>query len=147
MTTNEVNSLRSRAKAANTWYNACPATIPSAPLVFVESGPCSIGNNQSVNSPAAPGMLVVNTGTLSMSGTSFFYGLMYMVNSTNLSGNVVSLSGDSQVVGAIVIDGPGGMSAGSSKVNIKYNANVFNLVTTTQTINVIANSWRELNGH
>ena len=146
MTANEVNSLRNRAKAANQWYNSCPSTIPTAPLVFVENGPCSIGGNTQVNSLANPGMLVINNGTLSMGGTSTFYGLIYAVNSSNSSGMIVSLSGDAHVNGAIVVDGAGGISAGSSKVNVKYNANVFNLVTTTQTINVIANSWRELPG-
>jgi hypothetical protein len=29
---------------------------------------------------------------------------------------------------------------------VSYDANVFNLVTSTRTINVIANSWRELPG-
>jgi hypothetical protein len=59
----------------------------------------------------------------------------------------VSLIGDTTVVGATVVDGPGGILAGSSKVNLVYDANVFNLVTTTRTINVIANSWRELPGN
>jgi hypothetical protein len=147
MATNEVNSLRNRAKAANTWYSSCPTTVPSAPLVFVENGPCSIGSNTQVNAPNNPGMLVVNNGTLSMNGTSAFFGLMYMVNSGDLTGNVVTLGGDAQIVGAVVVDGAGGIFAGSSKVNVQYDPNVFNLVTTTQAINVIANSWRELNGH
>jgi hypothetical protein len=91
-------------------------------------------------------MLVIADGTLSLGGTTTFYGLIYAVNSSNSAGNVVSLSGNAQVFGAIVVDGDGGISAGSSKVNVKYDANAFNTVTTVQTINVIANSWRELNG-
>jgi hypothetical protein len=147
MLPSEIDALRNRAKAANTWYGSCPGTLPSAPLVFIETGGCSYSSNSVYNSAASPGMLVINTGTLSLAGTSNFYGLIYAVNSTNNTGNVVFLGGDAQVAGSIVVDGAGGLSAGSSKVNVIYDANVFNLVTTTQTINVIANSWRELNGH
>lgn len=145
MATSEVNSLRNRAKANNTWYQNCPSTLPSAQLVFIENGNCSYSSNTNYNA-TSPGMLVIYTGTLTLGGTSSFNGLIYMVNSTNLSGMVVTLTGDTQVVGATVVDGPGGISAGSSKVNLIYDANVFNLVTTTSTINVIANSWRELGG-
>ena len=141
----EVDSLRNRAKAAGTWFNICPGTLPSAPLVFVETGGCSYTGNAQYNTPAAPGMLVLNSGTLNFGGTTSFYGLIYAVNSGGATGNVVSLGGNAQVVGAIVVDGSGGVSAGSSKLNVLADPNVFNLVTTTQTINVIANSWRELN--
>lgn len=147
MNTNEVNSLRNRAKAANQWYSSCPTTLPSAPLVFIETGGCSYSSGAQINSLSNPGMLVINSGTLSIAGTVTFYGLIYMPNAGGSTSNIVMLGGDAQVVGAIVVDGNGGISAGSSKVNIKYDPNVFNLVTTTQTINVIANSWRELPGH
>ena len=146
MQTHEVNALRSRAKAMGTWYSTCPATLPSAQLVFIESGDCSYGTATQYNSPASPGMLVVYDGTLTLAGTTSFYGLIYMPNADDSAGPVVSLAGDAQVVGAILVDGKGGIVAGSSKVNLVYDANAFNLVTTTQTINVIANSWRELNG-
>jgi hypothetical protein len=143
----DVNSLRTRAKAAGTWYSGCPSTIPSAPLVFIESGSCSDTSDTQFNSPSNPGLLVLNEGTLFLAGTTTFYGLIYAVNAGGLTGNVVVLGGDTQVIGAIVVDGAGGMVAGSSKVNIVADPNVFNLVTTTMTITVIANSWRELDGH
>ena len=147
MATSEIDSLRNRAKAMNTWYASCPGTLPSATLVFIETGNCSYSGNTTLNSAADPGMLVIYNGTLSFGGTTNFYGLIYAPNAGNLTGNVVTLGGNAQVVGAIVVDGLGGISAGSSKLNLLYDANVFNLVTTTTTINVIANSWRELNGH
>jgi hypothetical protein len=142
---NEINSLRNRAKAANTWFNTCPGTLPSARVVFVESGGCSYADNSQYNSAASPGMLVLYNATLSLAGTTNFYGLIYAVNNGSSNGNMVALGGNAQVTGSIVVDKQGGMSAGSSKLNVLYDSNVFNLVTTTQTINVIANSWRELN--
>jgi hypothetical protein len=146
MKTTEVDSLRNRAKATNTYYNTCPAIIPTAQLVFVENGPCSMGTGANVNSKANPGMLVINNGTLFMDGTAAFYGLIYAVNASGLTGNVVTVTGNALVSGAIVVDGQGGIAIGGSALNLMYDENVFNLVTTTQSINVIANSWRELNG-
>jgi hypothetical protein len=147
MGTSEIDALRNRAKAAGTWYGSCPSSLPSAPLVFVETGGCGYTGNANVNTAANPGMLVVYSGTITFGGTTNFYGLVYAVNSTSLTGDVVSLGGNAQVTGSVVVDSAGGVLAGSSKLNVLYDANVFNLATTTQTINVIANSWRELNGH
>lgn len=145
METNEINSLRNRAKAANTWYSTCPGSIPAGTIVFIETGNCAYSGNSQMNSPANAGMLVLYSGTLTLTGTVSFYGLIYAPNANGLTGNVVSLGGNAQVYGAIVVDKQGGISAGSSKLNVIYDSNMFNFVTTTQTINVIANSWRELN--
>jgi len=146
MLSSEIDSLRNRAKASNTWYDSCPSPIPSAQLVFVENGSCSISSGSNVNSQANPGLLVIHKGTLTITGGSRFYGLIYAANSDNQTGNLVTVSGDSSVGGAIVVDGPGGVSITGSGLVLTYDSNVFNLVTTTRTINVIANSWRELPG-
>ena len=147
MTTNEIDLLRNRAKAASTYYSSCPATIPSAQLVFVENGPCQITGGAAINSPSAPGMLVVHKGTLQIQGSSSFYGLIYMVNADDQTGNIATVTGGATVSGALVVDGPGGIAIDGNGLVLQYDSNVFNLVTTTQAINVIANSWRELNGH
>lgn len=146
MMSSEIDSLRNRAKASGTWYNNCPSPIPSAVLVFVENGPCSISSGSNVNSSANPGLLVIHKGTLAITGGGRFYGLIYGANADNQTGNIVTVSGDSSVGGAIVVDGPGGVSITGSGLVLTYDSNVFNLVTTTRTINVIANSWRELPG-
>jgi hypothetical protein len=146
MQAEEIMSLRNRAKASNQWYQNCPATIPSAQLVFVENGPCSISSSQVINSKQSPGLLVINQGTLTMNGGGAFFGLIYAVNSNDSTGNVVTITGGATVSGAIVVDGPGGIAINGNGMVVTYDSNVFNLVTTTQTINVIANSWRELPG-
>ena len=143
----DVASLRNRAKASGTWYSTCPGSIPSAPLVFIESGNCSYSTSTQYNSASNPGLLVLYNGTLNLAGGTIFYGLVYGVNAQDSSANIVTLDGESQVYGALVVDGAGGISVGGSNLSLVWDPNVFNLVTTTQTINVIANSWRELNGH
>jgi len=75
-----------------------------------------------------------------------FYGIVYCVNAGNLTGDVISLGGTSMIKGAAVVDGPGGISAGSSAVNLVWDPNVFNVVQTTASVAILANSWRELNG-
>jgi hypothetical protein len=147
MSPSQVDMLRNRAKAANSWYNSCPSTIPSAPLVFVENGPCQITTGSYVNSPAAPGMLVIHKGSLQMQGSSSFFGLIYAVNADSSADTLVTITGGATVTGAIVVDGPGGLAIDGNGMVLQYDSNAFNLVTTTQVINVIANSWRELNGH
>lgn len=146
MTSSEIDLLRNRAKASNTYYSTCPANIPSAQLVFVESGACQINTGQTVNSQAAPGLLVIFDGTLVIQGSASFYGLIYGVNANDATGNIVTVTGGATVGGAIVVDGPGGVAIDGNGLVLQYDSNVFNLITTTQTINVIANSWRELNG-
>ncbi|HEX8054192.1 MAG TPA: hypothetical protein VF517_14465 [Thermoleophilaceae bacterium] len=147
MSPNEIDLLRNRAKAANTWFSTCPSTVPTAPLVFVEDGSCQINSGSWVNSPAAPGMLVMYRGDLIIQGSAGFYGLIYAVNADNRADNLVTVTGGAYVSGAIVVDGRGGLAIDGNGLVLQYDSNAFNLVTTTQTINVIANSWRELNGH
>jgi hypothetical protein len=150
MSASDISALRTKAQSAGTWYLNCPAGIPSAPLVFIENGPCSIGGNTQLNSAASPGLLIVNSGTLSLGGTATFFGLIYCVNSTpapnGLTGDVVSIGGNAQVQGAVVVDGSGGVAAGSSKTNIVYDPNAFNIINTNSSVAIVANSWRELNG-
>jgi hypothetical protein len=142
MSSSEVAALRARAQSAGTWYANCPITLPSAPVVFVENGPCSGG----ANSASAPGILLINSGAFSIGGNSVFYGIVYCVNATNLTGDVISLGGTSLIKGAAVVDGPGGISAGSSAVNLVWDPNAFNVVKMTASVAILANSWRELNG-
>jgi hypothetical protein len=147
MTSQEVDSMRTQAQALGTHFTSCPSSLPSARVVFIETGGCSYSGNTNVNSQANPGMLIINSGGISFGGTTNFYGIVYAVNSGGSSAmNLVSLGGNSQVMGAVVVDGAGGVSAGSSKMNIVYDPNVFNVVSSLGSAQVIANTWRELNG-
>jgi hypothetical protein len=142
MSSSEVAALRARAKAAGTWYSTCPATLPSAQVVFVETGPCQGG----ANAPTSPGILVINDGTFSIGGNDIFYGIVYCVNTSNSAGDVISIGGTAEIHGAAVVDGAGGISAGSSAVNLVWDPNVFSVVEATASVAILANSWRELNG-
>ena len=131
-------ALERQAKSANTWYENCPpsganlSSVGGAP-VYVKgaSGPCavSLGGSTVTNSSSTPGALIIENGTLTMSGTATFYGLVYAVNKQGAAGNaqstssaVVQLNGNSTIQGIIVVDGLGGIFLGSAKTNLIYDA-------------------------
>jgi Tfp pilus assembly protein PilX len=148
MSASDVSALRTKAKAAGTWFASCPANLPSATLVFIESGNCSYTGSSTVNSSAVPGLLVVYSGGISLGGSTTYYGVVYCVNSGgSTSPNLVDIGGNAQIIGAVVVDGAAGVTAGSSKMNIIYDANAFNSISLNSSVNIVANTWRELNGH
>jgi Tfp pilus assembly protein PilX len=142
MSGEDIDKLRIRAIAEDTYHASCPAN-PSGEIVFVETGNCSYSGGTG-NSAASPGMLIINNGTLSLGGNYEFYGLVYAHNAQGSTGNVVTLSGTSLIYGAVAVDGFGGVSAGSSKLNIVFDSNVFGLVKGYGTGELTPGSWREL---
>jgi hypothetical protein len=67
-------------------------------------------------------------------------------NGGSSAANLVEIHGNAQVIGAVVVDGNGGVTAGSSKMNIIYDGNAFSVISLNSSVNIVANSWRELNG-
>lgn len=131
-------------QSPSTYYPAgtCPPTL-SGPAVYVEDlSLCSYP--QDANSASAPGHLYVAKGTLSLGGNSRFYGLVYMGNGQGSSDAVVRISGNAQIVGAVAIDGLGGMQVGSSKQNFVYDGSVFEGFKGVATVAPAPNTWREL---
>src|SRR6202008_1617290 len=75
-----------------------------------------------------PGLVVLVSGQLELNGTVKLYGLVYHTNPTNSSAtDLGKVHGNSQLVGGVIVDGAGGVEAGSSgKLNIKFDPNSFN---------------------
>jgi Tfp pilus assembly protein PilX len=148
LTEDAVERFRSRAIASGTYYaNGCPAN-PSGQVVFVERGDCSYTSSAGpcCNSIANPGLLIIVNGTLSMTGNSTFYGIVYMRNAQGSSANVVTLGGTAAIQGAVAIDGDGKLSAGSSKMNVVYDERMYTVMRSFGTAGIIQNTWRELKG-
>jgi Tfp pilus assembly protein PilX len=138
--------LKARAIADGTYYATCPASLPAtADVVWIENAgvsTCSfVGNG---TSQAA--MLIVNTGTIEFSGNNDFKGVVYAVNSSSLTGNVVTVHGNGQVRGGILVDGPGVVDVGSSKSNLVFDDTAYNAVKSYGTAGIIQNTWREIRG-
>jgi hypothetical protein len=144
-----LEQLRTRAKAEGNYYDGCaPSLAGDEPgeLVFMENATaCEYNANTVYNSVQKPGYVVIARGTIgAINGTAEFHGIIYHANLDNLAGNVIHLTGNVSVFGSIVIDGPGGLSAGSSKVNLVYDPNVINGFKAFGTAGIVQNTFREI---
>lgn len=140
-------SLRKEAEAEGT-YDApgqCPKGLPVGKLVYVE-GPCKIegGKNEVANSLASPGFLIIVNGTLTMGGSSKFYGVIYGLDQQGSNNYVVRLEGSAEVNGAIIVDGSGGVSLSSSGTNLVYNPTAIEGLKTSAGAAATRNSFRIL---
>ena len=141
---NAVDDFRRRAKALGTYYaSGCPTSMTGA-VVFVESGTCSYTTG-TFNSAAAPGVFVINNGTLNLAGNVTYFGAIYAANAQNSTGDVITLGGTATIQGSIAVEGLGGVNAGSSKLNIVYDpAATANLFGYGSSAGVSQNTFREL---
>jgi type II secretory pathway pseudopilin PulG len=144
-----LDQLRDRAKAEGNYYTGCaPALEGDQPgeLVFMENATgCNYNANNVYNTPSKPGYVVIARGAMGdINGTATFYGILYHANLDNAAGDLITLGGNVSVYGSIVIDGPGGLSAGSSKVNLVYDPNVFNGFKAFGTAGIVQNTFREI---
>jgi hypothetical protein len=149
LTDEQIDGMRLQAKTAvpSTYYAAgsCPSNL-TGQLVFVEDMTgCSTPKGNG-NSSASPGVLVVAKGALSFTGNGVFYGIIYAANkgTPQLTGAVVKLGGTTAIQGAVVVDGPGGVVAGSSGTNIVFDARAFSLLQALANATMVPNTWRQL---
>jgi hypothetical protein len=146
LTDDQIEGLRLQAKTSipPTYYPAgsCPPSLDGK-LVFVEDL-TGCGGYRGGNSPNNPGVLVFMKGTLSFGGNAVFYGIVYAGNKQNSSGAVVSIGGTAAIQGAVVVDGPGGVVAGSSRTNIVFDPRAFSSLQALANATMVPNTWRQL---
>lgn len=148
--------LKQRAQSLGTYYaTGCPPTLTGA-LIYVENptnANCSYTSNTNWNSPTSAGVIIFGGGQLSIGGTSAFYGLIYNANRQGTApasgpctaahmNPVVNLSGATEIHGAVLVDHCGGVIAGSNKVNISFDANVFANVVSNGIAGNVENTFR-----
>jgi hypothetical protein len=146
LSADRLDTLRTRAIAAATYYaSGCPAN-PSGAIVFIESGNCSYNNSAGpcCNTPTTPGIVVIVNGTLALGGNIEYNGIVYLVNQQNSTEAVLNLSGTSAVAGSVAVDGLGGVLAGSSGRNVTYASSVYNHLQGYGSASIIQNTWREI---
>jgi hypothetical protein len=143
--------LKEYAIANGTYYTGCPSLSQlTGKVVWVEDvSSCSNYNsNATVNSSSSPGVLIIGKGTqpITLNGGLKFHGVIYHLNEDNSCEVLVDLKGTVEIYGRVFIDGCGKMSAGSSKVNITYDAfeDANDPFTSYGTAGIVQNSWREL---
>jgi hypothetical protein len=146
-------ALEDMAKANGTWYENCPAN-PNGDVVYVKnagdclynnSAPAAPGASVCCNTQANPGLFVLERGKVEFSGNIEFWGVVYHANLDNSSAqDLVETSGTSAIRGGVLVDGNGGVYAGSSGDNIVYNAFSFDDIKAVGTAGVVQNTWREI---
>jgi Tfp pilus assembly protein PilX len=143
----ELDYLRQAAIANGTYYSGCP-TSPVGKLVFIESGSCQYNaGNATWNSAAAPGMIVIVSGTLRFTGNPTYYGAIYMYNAQGATcgPGPFDAGGASNIYGAILIDGDGCFEVGSN-TRVIYDANAIQNITYYGNMALVRSSFRELGG-
>jgi hypothetical protein len=144
LTTDQIAGLRLQAQTSTppSYYPAgsCPPNL-TGKLVFVEDL-TGCGGYSGGNSGNNPGVLVFLRGTLSFTGNGVFYGIVYAGNQQNSSGAVVSINGTAAIQGAIVVDGPGGVVAGSSRTNVVFDPRAFSSLQALANATMVPNTWR-----
>jgi hypothetical protein len=115
-------------------------------LVFMEDATgCQWNANNVYNTQAKPGYVVIARGAIGrINGTATFYGILYHANLDNSSADLITLAGNVSIYGSIVVDGAGGLSAGSSKVNLVYDPNAVNGFKAFGTAGIVQNTFREI---
>jgi hypothetical protein len=144
-----LDSLRSAARADGNYFTGCPASLMGdqpGEMVFIEDAGvnCKFNGNNDYNTRAKPGYVVLAKGTIEILGGATFYGVIYHANVDNSSDYLVNLGGNVSIQGSIVIDGAGGLYAGSSKVNLVWDPNVFVNLKAFGTAAIVQNTFREI---
>ena len=144
----DLAGLEELAEANGTHFPGCPAN-PSGTVVVVETGDCVYNNavpGPCCNTAAAPGIFIVKNGTFSLGGNLEFRGIVYALNQQNSSSNVISLQGTAAILGSVMVDGNGGVLAGSSGTNIVFDPRAFDGARSFGTAGIVQNTWREITG-
>jgi hypothetical protein len=155
-----IERFRETAKSSGTYFPTCTPTAPSltGAVVFIESADnCEFngpGNTQ-WNTQEDPGVLIVGSGRIHFKGNAMYNGVIYMINGSDgvgpvLTGDVLTVQGNTCIFGAVVIDGPGGVAVGASNGanrcagNIAYDPDAANNLRAFGTAGIVQNSFREI---
>jgi Tfp pilus assembly protein PilX len=173
MTAAQIQRFKERAITEGTYYAGCPTGAQLiGSVVFVErcdasfahtgaySTPCVVPAAMTancINATNKPGLLIWHCGTLEIGANQTYYGIVYMVNNSDATcsswtaksgacgpATVFTSSGGGGVYGALVADGDSCVAIGSNSLNMAFDANVFNAVTSFGTVGLVQNTWREL---
>ncbi len=155
-TMDDAKLARFKATAASStppgYYTSCPTSL-AGPVVYIDvpaGTHCTLSSSVVWNSPGEPGLVIMPQGRMSLTGGSTFHGVLYFANKENYTGYVLSLGGNAEVIGGVIIDNGGGIevgssgSGGSNGPNVKFSANAFGALATFGTAGLIQNTWREL---
>jgi hypothetical protein len=124
------------------------ANKPFKVVVLDFHGACSLTGTDTFYTSDNYGMLILRNSdsSIEFGGTTTFNGVIYHANmgTPPSSGVLVSTSGNAQINGGVLIDGPGQLFVGQSGGNIKFVDRAFGSVQSIGTAGIVQNTWREL---
>jgi Tfp pilus assembly protein PilX len=140
LTDAQIQQLVQTAQDNNTYYDSSRGCPPGGTdgIVVVTGLNCSYTSNYAWNTQAKPGALIFLNGTLSLSGTETFYGVIYMANQNGPvppcdsqlnSPPTVTIDGNAELFGAVFVDRCGVVAVGesggggNSPGNVNFSAN------------------------
>lgn len=146
--TDRITALVNQAKASHTYYDASMPTNNTCPpagtagVVVVANLSCTYQSSDTWNSDASPGILLFLNGSLTLSGSETFYGLIYGANQGGAvppcialsAPPVVTVHGNARVHGAVFVDGCGVVAVGESNGNVMFDSNVIHGEYAIQTV-------------
>jgi hypothetical protein len=144
----DLEALIDVARTNGMYFTSKPASLTGDVVVLDPGGSTewTYTGNEQFNSPEDPGVVVMLSGKLELGGTVNYHGLLYHANLGNLSdADLIKVQGNSQLVGGVIVEGDGGVEAGSSgKLNIKFAPNALGDINAFGTAGVVQNTWREI---
>jgi Tfp pilus assembly protein PilX len=115
------------------------------------SATCKYTGMETWNSAAHPGMVIVDHGApsaipqLYLGGTGNFYGILYAINSNNLTADLIQLKGNGTIQGAVAVDGAGGVDFGNSNnTRLTFDPNITGKLSFNGAAGIVQNTWRQL---
>ncbi len=118
----QLGQLKAQAKSGGHFYSGanCPGNkelekLSGQPTYIEGCGELKFTGGAANSPPAKPGFLILANGSIELDGGATFYGVIYDANLQSppkSSEALVTIKGGAQVIGAIVVDGTGGISLG-----------------------------------
>lgn len=141
--------------------NECKDIDIAGSPVFIEptnpSVRCKIASNTNINSLGNYGFVIMTDGTLDLSGTITFFGVLYHTNGCSVDEGTgcpdstatpcpapIQTSGGLSITGAVAIDGCGKFLFGSTNGVLTYDPNAFATIESNGVAGLVQNTWREL---
>jgi hypothetical protein len=145
--TDALERLKQTAITNGTYYTDCPSLADmnklAGAVVYIESCDKAYKSNTTINTAEAPGALIIENGSIDFQGNTTYHGLLYHANVSNSDLNLVKLTGNNGVTGAVFVEGRGGFEIqGSAYLTI--NGAAFDALRSYGSAGIIQNTWREI---
>ncbi len=137
--------LKLTAITNGTFYATCPDDVNklAGAVVYIETCNKAYKSNTTINTAEAPGALIIENGFIDFQGNTTYHGLLYHANVSKSTGDLVKLTGNNGVTGAVFVQGQGGFEIqGSAYLTI--NGAAFDALRSYGSAGIIQNTWREI---